>query len=187
MAKWMDNSIVSIASNNLGVQPLCIVKRYSQKDKATIQVPRPFLLGEYNKYMGGVDRMDENINMYRIHIRGKKWYWSLITWMLDTCVHNAWQLHRKNDKIPQLEFRREIVLSYLKSYGIAAKGGGRPSTSKLADTGRLDGLNHYVKKCLKKRRCVGPYCKSKSSSVRTECLKYDVGLCVPCFADYHKK
>lgn len=131
--------------------------------------------------------MDENVNMYRIHIRGKKWYWSLITWMLDTCVHNAWQLDRKNYKIPQLEFRREIVLTYLKSYGIAAKGGGRPSTSKLADTGRFYGLNHYVKKSMKKRQCVGPYCKSKSSSVRTECMKCDVGLCVPCFADYHKK
>lgn len=42
MAKWMDNSIVSIASNNLGVQPLSMMKRYSQKDKATTQVPRPF-------------------------------------------------------------------------------------------------------------------------------------------------
>ncbi|GBP05528.1 PiggyBac transposable element-derived protein 3 [Eumeta japonica] len=142
VAKWMDNSIVSIALNNLGVQPLSMVKRYSQKDKATTQVPRPYILGEYNKYMGGVDRMDENVNMYRIHIRGKKWYWSLITWMLDTCVHNAWQLHKKNDKIPQLEFRKEIVLTYLKSYGIAAKGGARPSTFKLADTERFDGLNH---------------------------------------------
>ncbi|GBP91014.1 PiggyBac transposable element-derived protein 2 [Eumeta japonica] len=84
VAKWMDNSIVSIASNNLDVQPLSMVKRYSQKDKATTQVPRPFLLGEYNKYM--VVTGWTKINMYRIHIRGKKWYWSLITWMLDTCT-----------------------------------------------------------------------------------------------------
>jgi len=39
--------------------------------------------------MGGTDRMDENIAMYRIGIRGKKWWWPLFTWLLDAAIHNA--------------------------------------------------------------------------------------------------
>lgn len=87
VVKWMDNSIVSTASNNLGVQPISSVKRYSQKDETSVQVRRPHLFGEYNRFMGGVNRMDETINMYHIHITSKKWYWSLLTWMIDACVH----------------------------------------------------------------------------------------------------
>lgn len=185
----MDNSIVSIASNNVGIQPISTVKRYSQKDKTNVQVPRPHLFGEYNRFMGGVDRMDENINMYRIHIRSKKWYWALFSWMLDACIHNAWQLQRKaGSKRPQLDFRREIVLHYLNKYNSIPKGPGRTSTSssETASTSRFDKMEHYVTKIEKKRRCVGPYCKTKSSAVRTACCKCNVGLCVDCFKDYHK-
>lgn len=90
IVKWMDYSIVPIVSNNLGVQPVSTDKQFFQKDK-TISCfrfhVRPFLFGEYeyNKYIGGVDRIDENVIMYRIHIRSKidERYWSLMTWMLD--------------------------------------------------------------------------------------------------------
>jgi hypothetical protein len=38
-----------------------------------VQVPRPLVVSTYNNNMGGTDLMDENINIYRISIRGKKW------------------------------------------------------------------------------------------------------------------
>lgn len=44
----------------------------------------------YNKYMGGTDRMDEDIARHRIGVRSKKWYWPLLTWLVDTGIHNAW-------------------------------------------------------------------------------------------------
>ena len=34
--------------------------------------------------MGGVDRMDQNISNYRIAMRGKKWYFCLVSYMFDT-------------------------------------------------------------------------------------------------------
>lgn len=63
--------------------------------KKTIQMLRPYVLEEYNKYMGGTDRMDENVVKYRINIRNKKWYWSLFSQLIDICIHNAWMLKQK--------------------------------------------------------------------------------------------
>ena len=64
--------------------------------------------------MGGTDRMDQNVNAYRIAVRGKKWWWPLFTWLVDVCVQNAWILSICAGKnIDLLGFRREIVMSYL--------------------------------------------------------------------------
>lgn len=54
-----------------------------------------------------------------------------------------------------------------------------------ACSSRFDGLQHYIKKIVKKRRCAGLYCKKKTSAVRTQCGKCNVGLCVLCFEHYH--
>ncbi|KAJ8867649.1 hypothetical protein PR048_031452 [Dryococelus australis] len=46
---WVDNSVVSIASSYLGIQPQSGVKRYSQKEKCMMQVQLPFLFDEYSR------------------------------------------------------------------------------------------------------------------------------------------
>ena len=43
----------------------------------------------YNKAMGGVDRMDQNIGAYMINIRSKKWWWPLFRFCVDLAVNNA--------------------------------------------------------------------------------------------------
>lgn len=71
VCKWVDNSIVTIASNNCEVLPSLPVSRYSQKDKKKITIQQPKLIKMYNENMGGVDRADQNIGLYRTSIRGK--------------------------------------------------------------------------------------------------------------------
>lgn len=192
VARWVDNSAVTIASTGHGVLPVSSVQRYSQAEKKRIMVPRPFAYGEYNKYMGGTDRMDENINMYRIGIRGKKWWWPLFTWMIDAAIHNAWILAKgAGSEVPQLEFRRQLAQTYLTRYQNPPKGPGRPAASHASSTGcrvsdeiRCDGLHHivYPTEDGKRRRCAGDGC---STVGRTECRKCGVGLCVQCFAPFH--
>ncbi|KAL4126607.1 hypothetical protein QTP88_010819 [Uroleucon formosanum] len=129
-ARWMDNSVVTAASTSIGIKPISYVQRYFQKEKKKISVPRPLMIGEYNKYMGGTDLMDQNISTYRIGIRGKKWWWPIFTWLIDMCINNAWILQKKvKPNISQLQFRREIVRMLLTKYGTAPKVEGRPSTS----------------------------------------------------------
>lgn len=94
VVRWNDNSIVNVASNYLGVQPLTNVNRWSSALKKRISVQQPALITQYNRGMGGTDRMDQNLNLYRTSIRNKKWWWSLFAFAVDSAVCNAWYLYR---------------------------------------------------------------------------------------------
>ena len=114
------------------------------------------------------------------------------TWAIDVALQNAWLLHREvNQRMSLLEFRRSIATRCLSKYREVPTGAGRPKLSKdssidsrVSDEVRLDGYGHLIQneKSNKRRRCAGPTCSSKG---RTECKKCNVGLCVPCFTDFH--
>lgn len=70
--QWLDNAPVIVASTAFGTTPLKNVTRFSKAQTRNILVPRPHLIGQYNEFMGGTDLIDENVNQYRIAIRGKK-------------------------------------------------------------------------------------------------------------------
>ena len=68
--------------------------------------------------------MDENVSAYRISIRGKKWWWPILTWIVDAVIHSAWILAGSN--LPQLEFKRQIAQTYLQTFGAVPRTAGRP-------------------------------------------------------------
>ncbi|KAK8787485.1 hypothetical protein V5799_022738, partial [Amblyomma americanum] len=51
--RWMDNSVVTIASTIHGVEPVSSADRYSRAQKKRIKVPRPNTFAQYNSFMGG--------------------------------------------------------------------------------------------------------------------------------------
>lgn len=57
--KWNVNSIVNISSNSnfLTEKPVQLVKRIVKR-KSDVNVAQPFLVNEYNTWMGGADVMD---------------------------------------------------------------------------------------------------------------------------------
>ena len=74
VVRWNDNSVVTLASNCHGVEPIGSAQRWSSAEKSRISISQPHLIGQYNRNMGGVDRMDQNISAYRITIRSRKWW-----------------------------------------------------------------------------------------------------------------
>lgn len=132
--------------------------------------------------MGGVDRCDQNISLYRTSIRGKKWYSSLIMHAVDLAVHNAWQIHRMaKGKLDHLTFRRQIAMSLLQS-NMKEKGRnsvGRPSANENICI-RYDKIGHFVTPQDKQTKC--RHCHTKTT---TRCIKCDVGVHVKCFVEYH--
>lgn len=192
IVRWLDNNVVTVASSAHGIYPFSKVRRYSQKEKRIISVPQPHAISQYNKFMGGTDLMDEKINAYRIHIRGKKWWWPIFTWLVDATVQNAWILDRKTNKSRhQLDFRRSIVLTYLQRFANSPKGAGRNKLAKDSSIGikvpdeiRLDHRDHLVRfiPSDKRWRCAGINC---SSITRTMCVKCSIGLRINCFVQLH--
>lgn len=185
VVKWSDNSIVHIISNFFKVEPFTTVTRYLQKEKKRIPVLQPYSICSYNKYMGGVDRSDQNIGLYRVAVRGKKWYFPIISQLLDAAEQNAWQLHRlQGGKLDHLEFRRTIALSIIETNGsgrasVLSNRFTRPSRLENVES-RYDRMDHFVSEQDHQTRC--RVCHMK---VKTKCIKCDVALHIRCFITYH--
>ena len=54
--------------------PIVKATRWIAKDAQKKQVNKPFTVSQSNHFMGGVDRMDQNIDNYRMGVRLKKWW-----------------------------------------------------------------------------------------------------------------
>ena len=72
LVRWKDNKVVIVASALYGQQSIRKAKRYI-KDKG-VKVDIDQRNHGYNKAMGGVDRMDQNISYYMTNIHSKKWW-----------------------------------------------------------------------------------------------------------------
>ncbi|XP_028656905.1 piggyBac transposable element-derived protein 3-like [Erpetoichthys calabaricus] len=188
---WNDNSCVKLLSNHEPIDPMSQVNRWSRKNKREIQVPQPKLITEYNRHMGGVDKMDRNVQKYRIKVRGKKWYFPLLTNAIDVALVNSHALYcLANGAIPLLDFRTYVARAYLalSSRISDPKKAGRKSFSKPAKSHvpvdiRTSGTGHYIE-CTemgKQRKCA--VCKTNA---RKQCCKCNVELHVECFPVWHQ-
>ncbi|XP_068233365.1 piggyBac transposable element-derived protein 2-like [Palaemon carinicauda] len=183
---WKDNAVVSVVSNISPVYPLESLSRWSAKDKKKISVSRPYLIGDYNRHMGGTDRMDQNINCYRISIRMKKWWCPIFSWVIDATIQNCWLLHRVDESnLSLLSFKRYIARTYLQK-AEPLEGIGRPrQSSRVIPDVRYDNIGHLVESLGKQAwNCALSSCKSRPSQ---GCMKCGVPLCVKCFANYHRR
>ncbi|XP_049807036.1 piggyBac transposable element-derived protein 3-like [Schistocerca nitens] len=142
IVRWNDNNAVTVATNFDRVQPLRSVARFSREQKKRINVPQPNLLHSYNTHMGGIDRADQNVSLYRCSIRGKKWYFPIIAHFIDIAEQNALDLYKHNEEpIDHLTFRR--VTAILESHKrVTTSRGCRSKRAKLDS--RFDGREHYV-------------------------------------------
>ena len=86
-----------------------------EEGKKDVEFPQPYAVKLYNRYMRGVDLIDESISAYRCSIRIRKWYFKIITWILDLACANAWRMYRSNnaDNPSFLAFRRAVVMGLL--------------------------------------------------------------------------
>ena len=70
IAKWHDNSVVTIASNWESHIPVHKVRRLVKE--GVKEVTQPHLINSYNKEMGGIDLMNCLLKAYHPTIHGKK-------------------------------------------------------------------------------------------------------------------
>lgn len=184
LVRWNDNSVCTVGTNceefSVGT-----ARRWCRTKKSTIQVPQPTVFAQYNKGMGGVDLMDQNIASYRTRMRQRKWWWPIFVYLFDASVSNAWILNRKllpaDKAITQLlKFRRYLAVTLLRNHGLPPSQG--KSTPKPLSSVRYDNSNHWPVVNQTERRCAN--CPGKAKFI---CSKCNVGLHPKCFMVYHKQ
>lgn len=191
VVRWNDNNIVNVVSNCHGVEPIQQASRWSKQARARISLPQPYLIRHYNQTMGGVDRMDQNVEKYRVSIRSKKWWWPIFMYCLDLSVQQTWHIYRstpagRHSPLDLLGIRRAVVTVLLAQGRSSQTSPGRPRagpmkalSKRVPDEVRLDGLNHFAQPS-KERRC--SLCRKKC---RTQCSKCNIGLHRKCFEEFH--
>ncbi len=188
IVRYKDNNIVTIASNRSGVLPLGKARRWSQAEKKRIEIAQPACVQEYNTYMGGVDRFDQNLAAYRVAIRMKKWYWQLIMYPLNASMNNAYQLYRltpcgkEKTSMDFLGFIRSVVQTYIGKYTQRHPLGRIPQSKRkrVPDAVRLDGKDHFPLSSTTQIRCAE--CHKNTTK---KCSKCNVGVHTNCFKKFH--
>ena len=95
--RWKDNKGVNGLSTYTCKEPMQYVKRFCYSAKKKVDIEQPNIIREYNKSMGGVDRIDRNIAAYIINLRSKKWWRPLFRFVIDVSVNDAFQLYRMKE------------------------------------------------------------------------------------------
>ena len=131
--KWFDNKSVHLLSSFLQAHPVDLVERFDKKQNKTVEVPRPNIVKQYNKCMGGVDLADMLLALYRIEVKSKKFYHRFIFHLLDICVVNSWILYRRNINAEAGKQTKYMPLIYFKMLiveGLISTGKPRSCTPK---------------------------------------------------------
>lgn len=203
--RWYDNKCVNMASNFIGIDPEDEVRRWDRKKNEYVMVKRPAIIRMYNASMGGVDKSDFLIALYRTFIRSRKWTLRVIFHYFNLAVCNAWleyqsDLHKngvqKKGRMDLLHFTMSIVegLAFA-GYPPTAPKRGRPSSTcssprnsspiqvkrqnlqrfVISDT-RYDGVGHWPLHINgHEQRCKLEGCAGRS---RISCEKCQVPLCL---------
>lgn len=194
--RWFDNRIVHLLSSFAKPNPVHLVERFDKKAKRKIEINCPDIVKQYNQSMGGVDKADFLISLYRTPVKSKKYYMKLIFHMLDMLMVNSWLLYKRDVNALKLKRKEILSLSEFKmkaAFALMKEGKvpkrGRPSnenppplkkkcfarTSQPEESVRFDNVAHYPRIDKARRICRLNGCEGRTNVVCTKC---NVHLCL---------
>lgn len=209
LVRWFDRKAIHFISSYACIDPEGKCQRWSTADKKKVDVPQPFVVAEYNRFMGGVDKADMLLELYRIDIRSNKWYMRIVFWVIGVAVVNSWLQYKRNETLllrkppyTLLQFQASVSTAFTKSGKTDKRKRGRPSSDSpvgpkkkkksqgaprpIADV-RFDNIGHLPAFDEKQGRCKN--CPKGFAHIK--CTKCQVNLCLTknknCFMDFHKK
>uniref|UniRef100_A0A672I0K1 PiggyBac transposable element-derived protein domain-containing protein n=1 Tax=Salarias fasciatus TaxID=181472 RepID=A0A672I0K1_SALFA len=96
--RWKDNKTVTLLSTDIGVEPMSSVHRYCSETKQKEEVSCPAVIKSYNSSMGGIDKSDMLVHLYRSPMKSKRWYMRLFAYAIDVSLTNAWVIYKRDCK-----------------------------------------------------------------------------------------
>jgi len=204
---WKNKRIVKAITTKHDAS-VTFVSRRKRKGGGQLEwVSKPVCIVDYNRYVSGVNLMDQMIAYYPFTRKSTKWTKKVFFYLLEISIHNAYVLYTtkcnmlKHDTL--LSFTLEIVgdlcRSRRKSQRQSADDDGEAfGTSRPRGTDppeRLRGgfLRHELtaipptaKKTNPQKRCRACWRSGVRKGTRYYCIACDVPLCcVPCYRNYH--
>ncbi|XP_068240232.1 piggyBac transposable element-derived protein 3-like [Palaemon carinicauda] len=95
VARWNDNSFVTILSTDVVVEPMGTVEWYNRALKK-VPILCPSVIQMYNNRMGGIDKRDSLTHLYKNLLKAKRYYMRLFASPLDFIICNVWILYKRD-------------------------------------------------------------------------------------------
>jgi hypothetical protein len=91
-------------------------ERWCKKENKYVIIPCPRIITAYNRSMGGVDRCDMMLSLYRLRMKGKKWYKRLFFHFVDLSIINAWTILRQTSqpRLKLVSYKLEVAVALIR-------------------------------------------------------------------------
>lgn len=115
--RWKNNRVVTLLSTYMGVEPISSVYRYCSDTKRKEPISCPAVIKSYNANMGGIDKSDMLVHLYRTPMKSKRWYMRMFAYAIDVSLTNAWIMYRRDIKALAMDglslknFRIQVFMS----------------------------------------------------------------------------
>ncbi|XP_034087382.1 piggyBac transposable element-derived protein 2-like [Gymnodraco acuticeps] len=121
--RWNQRTVtlICLVSSFAGPDPVQKIQRWDKANKTYVEVERPYIVGTYNKCMGGVDLLDSFTAKYKFPMKSRRWYVYIFWHTIILAVINAWLLYKRECKalkMPKQEilnrrqFQADLILSH---------------------------------------------------------------------------
>ncbi|KAK5885937.1 hypothetical protein CesoFtcFv8_017024 [Champsocephalus esox] len=204
--RWKDNRKVYLLSTDMGVEPMSSVIRYCSETKTKEPVSCPAVIRTYNANMGGIDKSDMLVHLYRNPMKCKRWYMRMFAYVIDVSLTNAWIMYRQDCKALGVNgvksFRIQVFRAASNQWPV--KSSSRRSSSSLVESVtvadpqpvpnvavRFDPSLFHAPVHANRLTC--KYCSRKGNIVRSNvvCRVCKVHLCMNaehnCCVSYHEE
>ena len=94
--KWVNHSMVNLASHFVGIESIGELERWCEKEKVRKNILYPQIVQQYNRSMGGVDLVVMLLLLYRITCNVKCWNQKIFWHLIDMVKISDWILHRRH-------------------------------------------------------------------------------------------
>ena len=194
----MDGPVVLLSNFICTQDEVSYVQRRRAGAAEKLRVPCPTIVTTYNKFMGGVDLMDQKKVTYEVDRRSKiKYYMRLFFDMFDIAINNSHvvyvQLMLESDSekksVTPLEYRQMIARALIGKYTSRKRGTPSAPVKSSRTVAPAPKPEHSLVRSDIRRRCAE--CAKTGTENRTDskCDICDVYLCYTkarnCFAEYH--
>ena len=95
--RWDDNSIFNLAHTFGSGYPTVMTQRWHRDHTRTShqsEIDMPSAIGQYNKCMGGIDKMDHLIALHPCKFKLRRWPVKVCFHFMDLTLCNAWLLYQ---------------------------------------------------------------------------------------------
>ena len=154
------------------------------------------MVADYNKFMLGVDKLDQLMAYYSFLHKSVKWWRKVFFWLLEVVVINSYiifkELCRRRRKRPMthLAFRRVLINFLSEPLRVSVTPHSRPGPQTAQHVERLQPVPHFPTKGRKRRDCV--VCSERDGGTR-HLTHYQCATCpdnpsicpASCFEAYH--